>query len=203
MRFIELSDFFYYTAISYPLVLGKSRFYLPTLSSEASNKKPCRTKHVTEDEIHEKFLEAYNRYIGNRESLICAADKMCGVLSDTNALEQKLEQKTTLRNEKAAIYHEWISFETGERSDSFTKQEKVLLEAYLSVDAEVEALLGKISEIKSRRIKLIDHINSLRERPLILEEWDVGLWVTMIKHCVIRLDAKITFVFRDGKETTV
>ena len=203
MRFIDLSDFFYYTAISYPLVLGKSRFYLPTLSSEASNKKPCRTKHVTEDEIHEKFLEAYNRYIGNRESLICAADKMCGVLSDTNALEQKLEQKTTLRNEKAAIYHEWISFETGERSDSFTKQEKVLLEAYLSVDAEVEALLGKISEIKSRRIKLIDHINSLRERPLILEEWDVGLWVTMIKHCVIRLDGKITFVFRDGKETTV
>ena len=203
MRFIELSDFFYYTAISYPLVLGKSRFYLPTLSSEASNKKPCRTKHVTEDEIHEKFLEAYNRYIGNRESLICAADKMCGVLSDTNALEQKLEQKTTLRNEKAAIYHEWISFETGERSDSFTKQEKVLLEAYLSVDAEVEALLGKISEIKSRRIKLIDHINSLRERPLILEEWDVGLWVTMIKHCVIRLDGKITFVFRDGKEITV
>ena len=201
MRFIELSDFFYYTAISYPLVLGKSRFYLPTLSSEASNKKPCRTKHVTEDEIHEKFLEAYNRYIGNRESLICAADKMCGVLSDTNALEQKLEQKTTLRNEKAAIYHEWISFETGERSDSFIK--KVLLEAYLSVDAEVEALLGKISEIKSRRIKLIDHINSLRERPLILEEWDVGLWVTMIKHCVIRLDGKITFVFRDGKETTV
>ena len=201
MRFIDLSDFFYYTAISYPLVLGKSRFYLPTLSSEASNKKPCRTKHVTEDEIHEKFLEAYNRYIGNRESLICAADKMCGVLSDTNALEQKLEQKTTLRNEKAAIYHEWISFETGERSDSFIK--KVLLEAYLSVDAEVEALLGKISEIKSRRIKLIDHINSLRERPLILEEWDVGLWVTMIKHCVIRLDGKITFVFRDGKEITV
>ena len=148
-------------------------------------------------------MEAYNRYIGNRESLICAADKMCGVLSDTNALEQKLEQKTTLRNEKAAIYHEWISFETGERSDSFTKQEKVLLEAYLSVDAEVEALLEKISEIKSRRIKLIDHINSLRERPLILEEWDVGLWVTMIKHCVIRLDGKITFVFRDGKETTV
>ena len=203
MRFIELSDFFYYTAISYPLVLGKSRFYLPTLSSEASNKKPCRTKHVTEDEIHEKFLEAYNRYIGNRESLICAADKMCGVLSDTNALEQKLEQKTTLRNEKAAIYHEWISFETGERSDSFTKQEKVFLEAYLSVDAEVEALLEKISEIKSRRIKLIDHINSLRERPLILEEWDVGLWVTMIKYCDIRLDGKITFVFRDGKEITV
>ena len=201
MRFIELSDFFYYTAISYPLVLGKSRFYLPTLSSEASNKKPCRTKHVTEDEIHEKFLEAYNRYIGNRESLICAADKMCGVLSDTNALEQKLEQKTTLRNEKAAIYHEWISFETGERSDSFIK--KVLLEAYLSVDAEVEALLEKISEIKSRRIKLIDHINSLRERPLILEEWDVGLWVTMIKYCDIRLDGKITFVFRDGKEITV
>ena len=122
MRFIDLSDFFYYTAISYPLVLWKSRFYLPTLSSEASNKKPCRTKHVTEDEIHEKFLEAYNRYIGNRESLICAADKMCGVLSDTNALEQKLEQKTTLRNEKAAIYHEWISFETGERSDSFIKK---------------------------------------------------------------------------------
>ena len=27
MRFTDLSDFFYYTAISYPLVLGKSRFY--------------------------------------------------------------------------------------------------------------------------------------------------------------------------------
>ena len=57
---------------------------------------------------------------------------------------------------------------------------------------------------KSQKSKAVESsLSSLRERPLILEEWDVGLWVTMIKHCVIRLDGKITFVFRDGKETTV
>ena len=56
---------------------------------------------------------------------------------------------------------------------------------------------------KSNFSDFFPNLLSLRERPLILEEWDVGLWVTMIKHCVIRLYGKITFVFRDGKEITV
>ena len=49
----------------------------------------------------------------------------------------------------------------------------------------------------------MSYINDLREKTLILEQWDTSLWITMIKHCVVHRDDSITFVFRDGEEITV
>ena len=56
MRFIDLSDLFYYTAISYPLVLGKSLKYLknhPKLSiiNNDTLKAAYKAEH-TNDMIH-------------------------------------------------------------------------------------------------------------------------------------------------------
>ena len=49
----------------------------------------------------------------------------------------------------------------------------------------------------------MSYINDLREKTLILEQWDASLWITMIKHCVVHRDDSITFVFRDGEEITI
>ena len=75
--------------------------------------------------------------------------------------------------------------------------------SYAVAEREVEAIAQKISEINNRRIKLMSYINDLREKTLILEQWDASLWITMIKHCVVHRDDSITFVFRNGEEITV
>lgn len=80
---------------------------------------------------------------------------------------------------------------------------KKLNDDYSAAVKEVEAITPKISEINNRRIKLMSYINDLREKTLILEQWDTSLWITMIKHCVVHRDDSITFVFRDGEEITI
>ena len=128
---------------------------------------------------------------------------MCRVLSDTTAMTQKLKQKTEIRDEKAELYRVWISREKESSPESFRQRKKKLYDDYAVAEREVEAIAQKISEINNRRIKLMSYINDLREKTLILEQWDASLWITMIKHCVVHRDDSITFVFRNGEEITV
>ena len=172
-------------------------------NNKYEKKKYCKTGHFTESEIQYKFLLAYNEYIGDRECVIRGAEKMCRVLSDTTAMTQKLKQKTEIRDEKAELYRVLLSRETEASPKTFRQRKKKLNDDYSAAVKEVEAITQKISEIDNRRIKLMSYINDLREKTLILEQWDTSLWITMIKHCVVHRDDSITFVFRDGEEITI
>ena len=181
----------------------KYRSIVYRCNNKYEKKKYCKTGHFTETEIQYKFLLAYNEYIGDREIIIRGAEKMCRVLSDTTAMTQKLKQKTEIRDEKAELYRVWISREKESSPESFRQRKKKLYDDYAVAEREVEAIAQKISEINNRRIKLMSYINDLREKTLILEQWDASLWITMIKHCVVHRDDSITFVFRNGEEITV
>ena len=181
----------------------KYRCIIYRCNNKYEKKKYCKTGHFTESEIQYKFLLAYNEYIGDRECVIRGAEKMCRVLSDTTAMTQKLKQKTEIRDEKAELYRVLLSRETEASPKTFRQRKKKLNDDYSAAVKEVEAITQKISEINNRRIKLMSYINDLREKTLILEQWDTSLWITMIKHCVVHRDDSITFVFRDGEEITI
>ena len=89
------------------------------------------------------------------------------------------------------------------------KQPEYIIPLDYSADAAVYVVSrisgegnDRLAEINSRRYKLESYIESMRTRPNLLEEWDAGLWVTMLDHCVVHRDKTVTFVFRDGKEIT-
>ena len=181
----------------------KYRCIIYRCNNKYEKKKYCKTGHFTESEIQYKFLLAYNEYIGDRECVIRGAEKMCRVLSDTTAMTQKHKQKREIRDEKAELYRVLLSRETEASPKTFRQRKKKLNDDYSAAVKEVEAITQKISEINNRRIKLMSYINDLREKTLILEQWDTSLWITMIKHCVVHRDDSITFVFRDGEEITI
>lgn len=70
------------------------------------------------------------------------------------------------------------------------------------LEEEVAELSEKLTQTRNRRTRLMNHIQAISEKTLILTEWDSTLWVIMIDHCVVHRNKSVTFVFRDGTEIT-
>ena len=167
------------------------------------NEVRCETPVLTEEEVKELFIMAYNEYMGDRERIISDAVLLCGELSDTSKIEAKLEVRKKELGESADLYRLLITNESSTSDgDDFQSKEKKIYHEYSKLSDEVSDLSDRLAEINSRRYKLESYIESMRTRPNLLEEWDAGLWVTMIDHCVVHRDKTVTFVFRDGKEIT-
>ena len=163
----------------------------------------CSTPHITEDEIKRLFLKAYNAYMSDRERIITDALLMCNILSDTDDLETNLKARKEDLRETTELYRLLITQNaTGSGTIEFQKKEKQLYDEYIKLNDEVTKLNDKLTEKQNRRNRLLNHIQSIREKPLILSEWSSKLWVIMIDHCVIHKDKTVTFIFRDGTEIT-
>lgn len=46
-------------------------------------------------------------------------------------------------------------------------------------------------------------ISELTEKPLILEEWDEELWVSILETATVQRNGHITFLFKDGTSIEV
>ena len=163
----------------------------------------CGTPHITEEELKEKFLKAYNTYMGSRDRILGDAKLMCEALSDTTELEEKLEHYNMQLTETGKLYQLLISQNASSTGTSdFQDQERTLFEKYQKQSETVSELSNKLTAIRNRRHKLQSYITSMAEKPLVLSEWKNYIWVSMIDHCLVRKDRTITFVFRDGTEIT-
>ena len=172
-------------------------------NNKYSGDKKCGTPHITEAEIKELFLLAYNDYMSDRERIIADAILMCDALSDTGELETRLDERKSELRETTELYRLLIKQNaTATGTEDFQAQENKLYKKYVRLDEEVKKLSEKLTEIQNRRTRLVNHIQAIREKPLVLSEWDNMLWVVMIDHCIIHRDKTVTFVFRDGTEIT-
>ena len=166
-----------------------------------SGETKCRTPHLTEAEVKEMFLKAYNEYMSDRDRLISDTTLMCDALSDTADLEARLNDKKEKLRETGDLYRLLVKQNsTKAGAEDFQMQADKLYKEYTKLDESVKKLSEELSAIQNRRTRLLNHIRSIREKPLVLEEWDSTLWVIMIDHCVVHRDKTVTFVFRDGTE---
>ena len=65
----------------------------------------CATPHLTEDEIKEMFLKAYNQLMGNREQVIADCKLMLEMLSDHTRLDAQIKKT----NEEIALVSGLVS----------------------------------------------------------------------------------------------
>ena len=56
------------------------------------NETPCKTPHVDENTVKQKFLEAFNKLMGNRDELIKDCRTAQRLLSDYTGIDKELEK---------------------------------------------------------------------------------------------------------------
>jgi len=169
------------------------------------NEDRCQTPKLTENEIKQRFLAAYNQLMGNRDAVLADCEMIRQTLCDTTQLgiDMRREQdEMTIASElmKAHIKtnasiaqsQEAYAQEVGRIEECYN----TALEHYTELEAERDKRVRKSKE-------LVTFIAMLKKQPLAAVEWDDRLWITLLDAATVYRDSRIVFRFKSGKEIAI
>lgn len=165
----------------------------------------CETATLEPEKIKQMFVEAYNRLMGNREQLIEDCEEMRVVLGDCTELDAQISEL----KEEMEIVVEMVNKCVKENA---TKQQKQsdYTEKYNSLVKRYEGLNKRLEKLKAKRLEkarkdrnIANFIDSLKEKPVVIDEWDADLWFSFLESATVRGKELVVFLFKDGSNIEV
>ena len=165
----------------------------------------CNTPHVDENEVHEKFLMAYNQMIAQRERLLedCAAMKE--LLTDTSVIDVEL---ASLQSEQEVVIE--MTRKIVAENASVAMQQSDYLEKYTALVDRYESLAEQITDLERKRLdrqsraQEIDiYMKTLVSQEGELQVFDPRVWLDVIEKVTVYHDGRMVFQFKDGRITEI
>ena len=166
------------------------------------NENRCQTLTLTEDEIKQRFLVAYNELIGDRSTVLADCELIRQTLCDTTALDAEMQEE----QDEMAIMSELMQVHIKKNASVAQSQEAYALETerienrynaafehYTALETEKEKRMRKSKEIST-------FITTMKKQPLTVPEWNERLWITLLDIAIVQRDGSIVFRFKSGKE---
>ena len=169
------------------------------------NGQKCQTPHVTEEEIKEAFVTAFNRLVTEREEIIESARLVRQTLCNTTALT---EEKGRLQQELSVLV-EMIencvreNARIAQNQEEYQRSYEGLVVRYDVAKARFDEVLETISAKEAQSEQLAVFIKRLKNRTDPVAEFDSQLWSSMVECVTVGMDKDMTVVFRDGTEVRV
>jgi DNA invertase Pin-like site-specific DNA recombinase len=162
----------------------------------------CDTPHVTEEDVKQAFLAAFNKLMEGRGELLENCRIALSALCDTESIDTELE---TLRQEievvaelsRKAIYE---NAHVAKDQVEWAKQHNGYIERHGKLTARTEALETQKQERQAKRLMLESYIGEIESRPLVIAEFDELLWTAAIDTVTVMRDGQMVFMFKDGTE---
>ena len=159
------------------------------------NGEPCKTPHVTEDQIKAAFIDEMNRVISNKDQVLTDIWALITTLTDTRELEEEASAGKEL---------EAISASMRKLVDGYAHaliEQAAYDDRYAELLAQSRALEEQIAEIgeqreqrRARKRELDAFYNVLKATGPIVE-FDEELWNVAVKNALIRTNGEIVFDF--------
>ena len=159
---------------------------------------------LTEEVIKERFLDAFNQLMHNRDELIEDCRLAQNVFCDTTAIDTELaelfrEIEVVTELSRKAIYE---NARSAVDQKEWTERNNAYLERHHKASKQVDEL----EAIKRERLgkgKIIEgFIKDIESRPLAIAEFDEKLWLAVIEQVTVNQDGAMTFRFKNGSEVT-
>jgi site-specific DNA recombinase len=162
--------------------------------------KPCQTPHVTEDDIKQRFLTAFNSLMGNRDELLANCRLAQEVLCDCLEIEMELaelhrEIEVVSELIRKAIYE---NARLTVNQDEFNEQHKGYVERHRIATERVGELESQRRERQNKSLMLDRFIREIETRALLIDKFDERLWLVAIDKVIVYCANDIEFTFRDG-----
>jgi len=162
----------------------------------------CRTTHVAENDVKQRFLAAWNSIAANREELIANCRAAKAVLCDCRAIDAELaelqrEIEVVTDLSRKAI-HEIARNAAGQQD--WNVRSNGYLERHRAATERITALEAAKRQRRSRARILETFLRSIADSPQVLTEFDEKLWAAAIDRLTVTLEDKFVFRFKDGTE---
>lgn len=177
---------------------SKYRRVIYQCNSKFKNEHFCTTPHLYEQEIQQKFLQAFSQFFGQRQSVIESCRFVLNQLKKQNSVYDELQEKFSEINEKLKRYIE-ESVDATESSLDY----QVLNEQYEEIYAKLQAEEQAEAECKSRYTKMLNILKVFENSELTLETFDENVWNAVLENVTVFHDGSMVFLFKDGTEVKI
>lgn len=165
----------------------------------------CGTPHLTEEQIIEKFMAAFNRIFTERDELFDEFDKIGERLFNTDKLTA---QQKELQTEVAWITRilEQLIAENARRvqdQSEYNEKRQELIDRYDRARKKLEKVNRELVDLMARKGAVERFIAELRKQDAPVTEFSDNLWLNTVQSVRVETDGSMMFTFKDGTEVKV
>ena len=162
----------------------------------------CGTPHITEEELKELFMAAFNQLLADKGQLVEDCEVMLALLTDTTEIDSQLQE---LRNEQevlVGITQKWVADHASTAQDSadYTERYDSLVQRYEQLAGQIQ----KLEEQKKQRMDRTDaitvYLRNITKTDGFIKDFDPRIWLEVIEKVTVFHDKRVVFTFQDGKE---
>ena len=169
------------------------------------SKPQCQTPNITEDEVKEKFVKAYNLVMCDKKQVIEDTMAVIELLTCTDDLDVEIAElqarMVEISNAVASMVRE--NARTAQDQHEFSNKYEALTKQY----EEKKNSLDKVAKEKAfktgKATKMRAYLEAMKQADDYLEEWSEDAWILMVETATVNRDKTITFKFVNGKEIQV
>lgn len=165
----------------------------------------CTTPHITEEEIQQRFLKAYNSLLINKDELLEDCQIMQEVLTDYTDIKDELDKVLQEIEIVTELTRKCVNenTRTSQNQAEYEKRYNDYVERYNKLKARAESLKMQQAERERQSIEIGAFMFEVMERKDVITEFDKKLWITTIEYATIHSNGLITFHFKNGAEIEI
>ena len=143
--------------------------------------------------------------MGSRDELLAACETMRELVSDYTELDEKIDGL----NEELQVVSELVTqcvkenACTAQSQEEYSKKYTSLVRRYEKAQTALQKATEERRAKNERDQELRAFIGTLKEKPLVVEEWSEDLWVTLLDTATVHKDGRIVFLFKNGTSIEV
>ena len=164
--------------------------------------KKCSTPHLTEDDIRQRFITAFNKVYSVREQLIKDCRLILELLTDTKVEDDKLAELLLDEQVTGDLARKCIEDNARGKMDrdEFNTQYARIEERYTAIETEIEEQKAAKENKSKKEADIRLFMKELEKRKEPLTQFDEMLWLSAVEYATLRNEGSLVFRFRNGTE---
>ena len=155
--------------------------------------------------MKELFIKAANELFSEKEEILANTKVMMEMVCETDSLDRDLQDSIAELN----VISEQMQIAIAENSrvaldqDEYEKRYAELTARYEKAKAKYDDIAEQIESKKAKRELFKGFIRTLEKQDGLIEEFDAGIWSSLVDHVTVTDKDNIVFSFKNGLETKV
>ena len=162
----------------------------------------CTTPHITEDELKDRFITAWNSLLEIRSEVIGNCRTVIDTLCTCTSIDTELAEKNSEVEVLTELTRKHIQENASSARDQEAYQERYndLLARYTAATQRITELTKIKENRKSQQTLLTAFTATMEDQKQMLDAFDEELWLAVIEKATMSSDGRIIFTFINGIE---
>jgi vacuolar-type H+-ATPase subunit D/Vma8 len=181
------------------------RFIYQCNSKFHKGKDKCKTPHLKEEDIKQKFIQSYNILMADKDRIIQDVKAVIKLLTETTDIDSEL----TRLDDEFEVVSKMVNKLVKENSktrisfDDYNRKYEELQNRHEELKIKRNDLINTKLNKESQALKMRTYLNSITQAEDELDQWNESIWMLMVESAVVHRDSSITFRYKNSEEIEV